>query len=156
MLEMDATGRGMGVVLEEPPPAYYTLEHPNRHVSPRPLPAEMGVETRRGAEAVVGEGMEAWNGGQVVEEMTPGMNPWTAGIETPVAGPSIGRNVNLRVNTNVTPVIHVTDENGEEDGDVDLSRSITYSTYSMREAAVGMVTMPSIVKREGARDQRKS
>ncbi len=53
-------------------------------------------------------------------------------------------------------MIHITDGNGEEDEDVALSRSITYSMYSVREAAIGTVAMPSIVKRNGGQGQGKS
>lgn len=65
------------------------------------------------------------------------------------AGPATGRNVSLRVDSDVNAVGHATDENvegGEEEG---LSRGIMYSTYSVREAAVRTVAMPSVVGREG-------
>lgn len=55
-MEMDATGRGRGVVLEEPPPAYYTLDHRNPHMNPLPRPVEMGVESRRGGKRRVERG----------------------------------------------------------------------------------------------------
>jgi hypothetical protein len=151
MIEMDASGRGVGV--EEPPPPYYTLEH--RHSLPlRPSRAVSRPVEMAGRESGVAEGMEAWNGEEVAEEMTPGRNPWMVEHEVPIAEPSTRRNTSLRVNTDIRPVIHVTDENGGSE-DADLSRSITYSTYSEREAAVGTVVIPSVVNRDGSRNQRK-
>lgn len=149
MLEIDTTGQGL--VIEEPPPAYYTLEHRTQP----PLPVEMGVGARRGWEAEIGAGMEAWNGFQMVSEISPGTNPRMISREVPVAGPATARNMTLQVNTGVNPFVHATDENvgeGEEEG---LSRSITYSAYSVREPAIGTVAMPSVVSREGTRDQGK-
>ncbi len=56
MLEMDAPGRG--VVPEEPPPAYNTLDQ--RRL---PVPVEMGTETGRAAvtpEVRAGDGGVEW------------------------------------------------------------------------------------------------
>ena len=53
------------------------------------------------------------------------------------------RNVSLRVDSDVNAVGHATDENVEGDEEEGLSRGIMYSTYSVREAAVRTVAMPS-------------
>jgi len=150
MLEMDATGRGF--VVEEPPPAYYTLEHR----TPRPIPVEMGTETRRGQEPETGAGMEAWNGFQVVSSMSAGMNPTTGTREAPPAEPTTGRNMRLRVDTDVNPVVHAEGESVEEDEEGGQSRSIKYLSRSARKAAVGTVAMPSVVTGEGTQTQGKS
>jgi hypothetical protein len=150
ILEVDATGRGFTV--EEPPPAYYTLEHR----TPRPMPVEVGTETRRGQGPEIEAGMEAWNGFQVVSGMSAGMNPRTGTREAPPAEPAAGRNMSLGVDTDVNPVVHAKGESVEEDEEGGLSRSITYLSYSVREAAVGTVAMPSVVTREGAQTQGKS
>jgi hypothetical protein len=100
MLEINATGRGF--VVEEPPPAYYTLEHRN----PRPVPVEIGAETRRGPGPELGVGMEAWNGFRAVSDMGSGTSPRTITQEAPLAA----RNMGLRVDTNVNPVVHASGE----------------------------------------------
>jgi hypothetical protein len=147
MPEMGTTGQR--VLLKEPPPAYYTLEHRNP-------PVEMHAESSHRMLPEIRSEMEAWNGFQMVSDMSPGMNSRTMLHEAPVARPVTERSTNLQVNTDVNPVIHTTDENIEEDEEEGLSRSITYSSFSLREAALGMVAMPSIVSRERKRDQGKS
>lgn len=147
MLDMNATTHGF--VVEEPPPPYYTLERR----TPRPVPVETGAGTGRGAGAGIRAGMEEWNGFHVGSD---GMNPRTITREAPAAGAARGRNMNLRVDTGVNPVVHAVDENAEGDREEVLSRRTTYSTNSVRGAGVGTAAIPSIESGEGTRDEGKS
>jgi hypothetical protein len=60
------------------------------------------------------------------------------------------------VGTDVNPVVHARGGSEEECEEEGLSRSVTYYSYSVREAAVGTVAMPSVVIREGTKSPGKS
>jgi hypothetical protein len=128
-LELDSTGRDRGTEgeqgEEEAPPAYYTVVGAGAGTQA----SGSGTGTRDRSRDRRVEDVEAGLGGGVVAN-------------------GMGRSLNLRVNTD-GPSAREREEwsSVREEGEEGLDRSMTYSSYSVREAALGTVAMPSVVNR---------